>query len=112
MLQMSRIRAGRWEGLWKGTGRPDIAVLHRGAALAGMEAVAEGAHWRCSVPIPSEVLGDGVETFLIRVDGETAGRFSIAAGAVLAEDLVAEIATLRAELELLKQAFRSHCAQG
>ena len=69
--------------------------------------------WTLSVPIPSELISDGVQTFLVReaTQTETLTRFSIAAGEPLQEDVLAELDLLRAELDLLKRAFRRHCSE-
>jgi hypothetical protein len=62
------------------------------------------------VPVPPDRLDDGVQTFLIRAadSGETLAHLTIVAGAPLEADLRAEIDLLRAELDLLKRAFRRH----
>ena len=39
------------------------------------------------------------------------GSFSIVAGDALAEDIRAELTLLRAELDMLKKAFRRHCVE-
>jgi hypothetical protein len=39
------------------------------------------------------------------------GSFSIVAGDALAEDIRAELSLLRAELDMLKKAFRRHCVE-
>ena len=43
--------------------------------------------------------------------GTVLDRITLMAGAALDEDIRAEIALLRDELELLKSAFRRHCAE-
>ena len=65
------------------------------------------------VPIPAELLSDGVQTFLIRDtdSGETLESFSILAGEALADDIRAEVELLREELDMLKRAFRRHCLE-
>ncbi len=112
MLEMSRIRAGHWEALWSGATEPALTVVHQEVALAGLSVAPEGAaRWRLRLPIPAEVLSDGVQTFLIRQGDETVGRFTIVTGVVLEDDLRAEIDLLRAELDMLKRAFRRHCVE-
>ncbi|WP_343080627.1 hypothetical protein [Ostreiculturibacter nitratireducens] len=118
ILTKTRIHAGRWEGLLEVSADepPGIAVTHLGEPVPG-HAVdplpgAEGK-WTLSVPIPAELLSDGVQTFVIS-DAETGERlasFAIVAGEPLEDDLRAEIDLLRAELDLLKKAFRRHCAE-
>ena len=112
MLEMSRVRAGRWEGLWVAAEAPALRVVHLEKDLPGLEVVAEGAgKWRLSLPIPVELLSDGVQTFLVRQDDETVGHFTIITGAPLEDDLRAEIDLLRDELDMLKRAFRRHCVE-
>ncbi|MFQ5437548.1 MAG: hypothetical protein ACE5DK_01830 [Paracoccaceae bacterium] len=67
--------------------------------------------WNVSAEIPASAISDGVQTFLIRDtrSGETLDRFAIAAGIPLQGDLSADVGLLRAELDLLKAAFRKHC---
>ena len=66
-----------------------------------------------SVPIPTALLSDGVQTFLVRdpATGATLGHFTIVTGVPLEDDIRAEIDLLRAELDMLKKAFRRHCVE-
>jgi hypothetical protein len=57
------------------------------------------------------ILNDGVQTFVIQNAGQTLGSFSIVSGRPLDHDLRSEIDLLRAELDLLKRAFRRHCVE-
>lgn len=43
--------------------------------------------------------------------GEVLDRITLMSGAPLDEDIRAEVALLRDELEMLKRAFRRHCAE-
>jgi hypothetical protein len=69
--------------------------------------------WHVRVPIPVDRIADGVQTFVIRDLREDMllGSFSIVAGDALAEDIRAELSLLRAELDMLKKAFRRHCVE-
>jgi hypothetical protein len=116
-LTKTRLRAGTWEGVV--TGEPPaqgVEVTHLGTPLAGVTLTAlpdqPGAQ-ALRVPIPAETLSDGVQTFLVRdpASGATLGQFTVIAGSPLDEDLRAEIALLRAELDMLKRAFRRHCLE-
>jgi hypothetical protein len=120
ILTPTRLRAGVWEGELRsrdgGSTLPAIAVTLRDQPLDTLRITSvDGAagRWLIRVLIPSEHLSDGVQTFLIRNldSGATLGSFSIVAGAPLDEDLRAEIELLRAELDMLKQAFRRHCRE-
>ena len=115
-LTKTRLIEGAWEGVLTGaTGDepPAITVTHFDSAIDGvtLEKLPDGSGWRVRVPIPPEVISDGVQTFVIRAEGseETLDSFSILAGEALSEDIRAEIELLRAELDMLKRAFRRHC---
>ncbi|WP_108813601.1 hypothetical protein [Loktanella sp. Alg231-35] len=110
----SQIISGVWEGTLAGAGTnaPALTASHEGRTLEGVTVSAGGADglWLVQVPIPAELISDGVQTVLIKDQAEdTLGSFAILAGQVLAQDLRAEIALLRAELDMLKQSFRQHC---
>ena len=114
MLELSRIRAGLWEGIFAAEAEPALEVVHLNEVLPDLSVTPAGpGQWALSLPIPAAVLSDGVQTFVLRAPGseEVLGRFAIVAGEPLAEDLRAEIDLLRAELELLKTAFRRHCSE-
>ena len=108
------ITGGIWSGVVRcadATARPDIEIVHpeRPIAQTTLHPIAEtpGA-WRLEVPIPVDLLNDGVQTFIIRhrAIGTRLGSFTLIAGTALDEDIRAEIGTLRAELDLLKQVVR------
>jgi hypothetical protein len=116
-LTQTRIRGGVWEGVLSGpTEPPVLEVLLLEAALPGLTvaAVAErSGDWAVRVPIAAEVLSEGVQTFLIRnkADGQTLAHFTIITGVAMEDDMRAEIDLLRAELDMLKRAFRRHCVE-
>lgn len=115
MLEHSQIRAGEWLGVYLSDEEPALEVVHLDAVIEGLRVTpAEPGKWRLSLPIPAATLSDGVQTYLLRTPGtaEVQGRFVIIAGAALDHDLQAEVALLRAELDLLKSAFRRHCTEG
>jgi hypothetical protein len=115
-LTQTRILNGWWEGVLTGfTGSaPEVVARHQGAPLDGVEVVAlSGRPDQASVrlPIPATVLSEGVQTVILEADGLICGQFTLIAGVPLEEDLRAELSLLRAELDLLKRAFRRHCAE-
>ena len=64
------------------------------------------------VPVPLTAVADGVHTLVVAdMEGETLATINLAAGEAMAGDLRAEVDMLRAELDLLKRAFRHHCAR-
>lgn len=118
-LTKTRLVEGVWEGVltYSGGGnfQPDISVTHLDQPIGGVvvtENTDEG-YWTLRVPIPATLISDGLQTFLIldARTGDTLGSFAVLAGDALAEDLRAEVDLLRAELDMLKKAFRRHCVE-
>lgn len=111
-----------FEGVWEGTittseagaGSPPIEAFHQEQSLPKLhiDEQAEG-RWSLRIPLPSYILADGVQTILIRDTStqETLDKIVIVAGEPLSEDLRAEMDLLRAELDMLKRAFRRHCVE-
>ncbi|SDE05279.1 hypothetical protein [Ruegeria marina] len=118
-LTKIRFRNSVWEGRIAGaptTGkRPDIKVSHLDQPVPGVE-LKEGTDstfWTLTIPIPDEAIADGVQTFLIwdAAADVKLGSFTIIAGESVPDDLRAEVELLRAELDMLKRAFRRHCLE-
>lgn len=114
----TRLRGGVWEGVLRmapGTAAPQVEVVHCDRVVGQARLTAEPArpgHWALQVPIPVEVISEGVQTFTLRMaEGEALAHFSVTAGNDRGEDLRAELDLLRAELDLLKRAFRRHVAE-
>jgi len=115
-LTATRLFEGVWEGVLTGTeDQPDIQASHLGAPVEGVTVTADGenACWLVQVPVPVAALSDGVQTFVIsdRRTGATLNSFTILAGDVLDDDIRSEVDLLRAELDMLKKAFRRHCVE-
>lgn len=115
-LAGARIRAGRWEGelVAPGKAAPAVEIWHLETRLEDVTVTAAGAsRWSVSVPIPPELLSDGVQTFLVHdgATGDRLGQFTIVTGVPLDDDIRAEVDLLRAELDMLKKAFRCHCVE-
>ena len=118
-ITKTRFREGVWEGLVRGTGdagaRPDIRVTYMDSPVSGVELSEDRdqSGWLLRVPIPQEAIADGVQTFLI-FDGASNTKlsdFTLIAGEAVADDIRAEVELLRAELDMLKRAFRRHCLE-
>jgi hypothetical protein len=116
-LTKTRIRAGVWEGVLSGSAaQPVLDVLHLEQPLEGVTIAAvpdrEG-DWLVRVPIPVEALSEGVQTFIIRnrATGEKLQHFTVITGVAMEDDMRAEVDLLRAELDMLKRAFRRHCLE-
>lgn len=112
----AEIRAGVWTGELVGAGadQPDIRVTHQGTTLDHVTCThdIDRDTWLIKAPIPGTLISDGVQTFVVSNGADTAiAHFSLLAGDALAEDIQAEIALLRCELDILKAAFRKHCAE-
>lgn len=118
-LTKLRLAEGVWHGVLTNGGAghwdPDLGVTHLGEDIDGVEVTHDRVeeHWLVSVPIPVERIADGVQTFVIRdkPTNTVVGSFTIVAGDALAEDIRAEMSLLRAELDMLKKAFRRHCVE-
>lgn len=116
-LTKTRLLEGVWEGRLtcegKNAAQPDIEVTHLEQPIPGVEVIKgdAGGSWTVRVPIPVNVIADGVQTFLIhdRRGGEVLDSFTLLAGDALAHDIRAEVTLLREELDMLKRAFRRHC---
>lgn len=113
------IRAGVWSAELAVPGMaeaPPIDICHLGRAVGevAVGAASASGRWPVSFAIPPDLICDGVQTFVLRRrDTDTSiGHFTIVAGDALDDDLRDEIELLRAELDLLKRAFRRHCAGG
>jgi len=118
-LAKTRLFEGVWEGVLTreggGKGAPGVEVTHLQTPLEGVEVIEKPEEnlWVLRVPIPAEVIADGVQTFLIRdrATGEKIGDFALMSGDALSYDIRAEVTLLREELDMLKRAFRRHCLE-
>ena len=118
-LTKTRLAEGIWEGILTRDAatkaQPDLRVTFLDAPVTGVQ-VKEDApqnRWIVRIPIPTEAIADGVQTFLIS-DGATGtllDKITMISGEVLADDIRAELDLLRAELDMLKRAFRRHCIE-
>jgi hypothetical protein len=113
-----RLQGGRYEGLLTcadsaGTG---IEAVHEGRVIAAATLSPDEdrqSSWRAAVDLPGEVIGEGVQVIALRstTTGKVLDRITLMAGAPLDEDIRVELALLRDEVEMLKRAFRRHCAE-
>ncbi len=123
-LTKTSLIAGVWQGVLTApeSGQaldltPNLRVTHLGQDLPDVQVLpiakpADGG-WLVRVPIPATLISDGVQSFVITDSntGTTLNSFAILAGDALAEDIRAEMDLLRAELDMLKRAFRRHCVE-
>lgn len=115
-LTATHLQEGVWQGILTTTDtQPAIEVTHLGKPVDGVT-VTKGdvkGQWLVRVPVPIAAISDGVQSFLIN-DQRTGARlnsFAILAGDPLSDDIRVEIDLLRAELDMLKKAFRRHCVE-
>ncbi len=116
-LTKTKMKEGVWQGIITGMGEdePRIEVTHESTVITDilMTHNQSADHWTLSIPIPPQAIADGVHTLMIR-DAEAdvkIGHITLMAGDELGEDLRAEVNLLRAELDMLKSAFRRHCIE-
>ena len=119
-LVKTRIHAGIWEGVLtresEGDDIPEILVTHleRPVNTIAVTPDPEAARsWTVKIAIPPDLLSDGVQTFLI-FDAESQNQlnsFAVVTGVPLEDDIRGELDLLRAELDMLKRAFRRHCVE-
>ena len=116
-LTRMRLVNGVWEGLLSGRAaqRPRLRIRHMDDLVGEPETspAKSGDAWFVRFRLPLERLSDGVQTFVIEdaETGEALAHETVIAGEEVAGDLRAEVSLLRAELDLLKRAFRRHCAE-
>lgn len=116
-LEISRLRAGEFTGrlhVHHDGPAPDIRLRIRGADIGGVVLTPTGAQrYDLTAKLPPEALDDGVSMVEFALpNGEVLTRYPLSAGAALAGDLAAEVASLRAEMDQLKSAFRGAMAGG
>ncbi|GHC56312.1 hypothetical protein [Neogemmobacter tilapiae] len=113
----SSLRGGVWAGRIgpvAGGALPDLQVLHLDRVLEGLVLARgeDGVTLTFRVNLPVEVLSDGVQTVVLQdAAGQRIGSLALVAGEALEADIRAEVDLLRAELDMLKRAFRRHCVE-
>lgn len=118
-LEKLGYRTGLWQGRLTGLPQgeaPGLEVtLYGGAILPDVAVTDDGVGgWIVSIPIPGAALGDGIAAFLVSdaASGDRLGEFALAVGEPADDDLRAELALIRAELDLLKRAVRRLSGRG
>lgn len=116
-LTPTKMRYGIWQGLVQqaGTGVPQITVTHLDTTVEDVkiEETDTPGQWLIQVPIPLSAIADGVQVFVLTdaTDNTKLGHFTLIAGEALGDDIRSEVELLRAELDMLKRAFRRHCVE-
>lgn len=110
------LKGGTWSGLLHTSAPPArVRVTVQGTVVAEVRVTEQdpGQH-ALRAEIPGSVLSDGLVTLVMQSDDgseaggavQVLGRQTLLSGQPLAEDVLAEIASLRDELDLLKSEFR------
>ena len=112
----TQMQAGVWEGVIFGSeDKPSVSVTHmdRELDIAELSPAAESGSWLLRIPVPPDAVSDGVQTLVVTnsSNDQVVERITLIAGDALGDDLRAEVDLLRAELDMLKRAFRRHCTE-
>ncbi len=116
-LTKTRMLEGMWQGIITGAGdtKPDIAISHANTDVPDFQLLRDDAanHWVLTIPIPASAVADGIQTILIVDRGSDVkiGEVVLIGDDVANGGLQAEMELLRAELDMLKRAFRRHCVE-
>ncbi|WGH77243.1 hypothetical protein [Jannaschia ovalis] len=115
ILNRAAVTGGTYRGVLTGAGEPPALEMALGGESLGhlTQSPLEGGGWQVEGELGPAALTDGTQTVLIRTpDGTVLDRVTVICGLDRAEDLRAELDALRAEVALLKTAFRRHVAGG
>lgn len=119
-LTRRRIRTGRYEGVLTTRARiksePELEIHFLDASIGDVSVTPDPdakRTWNVRAQIPPHSINEGVQTYILRdaATGDTLDSFAIVCGEPLQEDVRAEIALLRAELDMLKASFRRHVVE-
>lgn len=114
-LTKTRLSDGHWQGILHGGADtpPDLVAEHLGQPVGRITLTPQGNDWLVDLALPATLIADGAQCVILRRADSMAqlAVVTFIAGEDLAHDLRAEVAMLRAELDLLKRALR-HLARG
>jgi len=115
VLVRVRLLSGRYEGLLTAPESIGIEAVHQGKVIAMARVTPEDGRsdaYRVALDLPAEVISDSVQVISLKSvrSGATLDQVTLMGGDALDQDIRAEMALLREELEMLKRAFRRHCA--
>lgn len=118
-LEKTMLRGGTYLGLLSYPGHakqpvPSLRAEHDGRALPLEITAIEGTvnQHQVSVTLPTSLLSEGIQIVTIQAEDtpEPLASFPLIVGDATPDDVTAEIALMRAELEMLKRAFRRRMA--
>ncbi|MGI3169448.1 hypothetical protein ACRARG_09870 [Pseudooceanicola sp. C21-150M6] len=116
-VQKTRIANGTWEGLVTDVPSgvtPGVEVRLRDEKIEAVRIQPLGnGDWSLTFPIPQDLISEGIQTLTIHEanTGDLLDSVAIIAGDMANATQQAEIDLLRAELDMLKRAFRRHCVE-
>ncbi len=116
-LTKTRMLEGMWQGIITGSGdeMPKINVVHGNSNVADFKLVRNETadHWSLTIPVPAAAIADGIQVIIVTdlQSDQKIGDIVIIGDDVTSVDMRAEMALLRAELEMMKRAFRRHCVE-
>ncbi len=119
-LTKTSIKNGLYKGVLRGLDpdaeAPQISGLLDGRALgqATLEpSSGDAGSWAVTLPLPADLLSEGLQVLVLTEaeTGEVLDTVTVLTGQPLEQDALAELALLRAELDLLKKAFRRHSVE-
>lgn len=106
------ITDGVWHGLlrgWPGDVPPELCAFRGEMALPAPDATAQGGDWQVTLTVPSSAISGGMQIFTITTTtGDVLAEFAVQSGRAVETNLRAEVALLRAELDMLKRVVRQH----
>ena len=112
-LETTGLSDGVWTGILHGISKarrpPGVVALLDGQPLAALTIgprPSEANCWDLRLALGPETLRDGTACVLFQLDGVTLGELVIRAGGAADDDLRAQLALLRAELDLVKRTLR------
>ena len=115
VLNRVSLRGGVYRGLLTGgAGDPALAASCGETDLPVTVVALEGGDWQVEVDLSGLGLSEGCQTVVVREGDAVLDALGIVAGldARPEGDLRAEVDLLRAEVEMLKGAFRRHVREG
>ncbi len=116
-LKKTGFENGQWTGQLSGTSdSEELTVWSDGKRAEGLvvaKVEGESQIWDVTFPVPLGALGDAAAVFLFRMKGsvEPLETLTLLAGKALDGDPRAELAGLRAELDLIKKVLRRSLAE-
>ncbi|MCY4335345.1 MAG: hypothetical protein OXC60_11845 [Litoreibacter sp.] len=115
LLTRTRIQGGVYEGVLTGSDAPPRLKASCSGTELGDVAVAPDAQvpggYSVKLSLPLDVLTEGTQVVVLEdeASGERLDSFSVQMGVAPEDALRGEVELLRAELDMLKRAFRRHC---